>query len=283
MTDWLISLVGALVVLAVLRDIFHTLLHPQGHGQLSRAVMRGNWWAVRRTGRAAMRLAGPLTMLAVIATWTLLMVLGWALVYLPHLPDAFSYAPGLDPAARSPVVDALYLSLVVGATLGFGDLVPQPDWLRLVTPLQAFLGFVLFTASVTWVLQVYPALGRRRALAVRLRLLTEQADAATALPPSVLHAVAGELAAVRVDLEQYTETYYFHDRPAVSLARVLPATVALADAAAAGAAEPSRRGAGLALRGALDDLTALLDEQYLGSQGGRDATIEAYRADHQQC
>src|SRR3954447_7875977 len=31
-------------------------------------------------------------------------------------------------------------------------------------PVQALLGFVLLTGAVTWVLQVYPALTRRRAL-----------------------------------------------------------------------------------------------------------------------
>lgn len=279
--SWLVSVGGGMVVLVVLRDIFHTLLHPGGHGQLSRTVMRGVWWAARRTGRIGMGLAGPLTMLAVITTWLALMVLGWALVYLPHLPDSFSYATGLDPAVRSPVVDALYLSLVAGATLGFGDIVPQPGWLRVVTPLQSFMGFALFTASVTWILQIYPALGRRRALAVRLRLLTEQQGVAPGLPVPVLHALAAEVVVVRVDLEQYTETYYFHDGPATSLAGVLPATVAVAEANAA-ASDRERAVAGQVLRGALDDLTGVLDAQYLGTQGDRDEVIEAYRRDHQQ-
>lgn len=281
MTGWAVSLLGVGVVLLVLRDMFHTLLHPQGHGQLSRAVMRFTWWLTRRAGRLGMELAGPFTMLAVIAAWAVLMVTGWALVYLPHLPSSFSYATGLDPSVRSPAADALYLSLVTGATLGFGDLVPQPGWLRAVVPLQAFMGFTLFTAAVTWVLQIYPALGRRRALAARLRLLTDQPDSAHEVPPSVLHAVAAELVAVRVDLEQYTETYYFHDAPPTSLARVLPATAALASAAVASTA-PEQSAAGRVLLAAVDDLTNVLDEQYLGTAGGRAVIIEAYRTDHRQ-
>lgn len=276
---WLLSLLGTSAVLIVLRDIFHTLLHPGGHGQLSQAVMRGAWWAARRAGGLGMGLAGPLTMLAVIATWLALMVVGWALIYLPHLPDSFSYASGLDPEVRSPLADALYLSLVTGATLGFGDIVPQAGWLRLLTPLQAFMGFALFTASTTWILQIYPALGRRRSLAVRLRLLTDQ-DAPD-LPPSVLHALAAETVAVRVDLEQYTETYYFHDGPSTSLARVLPATATLAETAA-GSHDPQLATAGRALLGAVDDLVQVLDEQFLGRSGDRRTTFEAYRADHQQ-
>lgn len=278
---WLLSLLGGLIVLVVLRDIFHTLLHPSGHGWLSRAVMRGVWWVARPSGQLAMGLAGPLTMVTVVATWGGLLVWGWALIYLPHLPGAFSYAPGLDTAVRSQLADALYLSLVVGATLGFGDIVPQAGWLRLLTPLQAFIGFALFTASVTWILQIYPALGRRRALAVRLRLLTDQQDAAQALPVPVLHAVAAELVAVRVDLEQYTETYYFHDGPPTSLARVLAATVSLAEANAA-ADDADRQTAGAVLLGAVDELTGVLDAQYLDTQGDRDEVIAAYRRDHCQ-
>jgi len=278
---WLLSLLFGLMVLVVLRDIFHTLLHPSGHGRLSRAVMRGVWWVARRSGQLGMGLAGPLTMITVIATWGVLLVLGWALIYLPHLPGSFSYAPGLDPAVRSQLADALYLSLLVGATLGFGDIVPQAGWLRLLTPLQAFIGFALFTASVTWILQIYPALGRRRALAVRLRLLTDQQDGAQALPVPVLHAVAAELVAVRVDLEQYTETYYFHDGPATSLARVLAATVSLAEANAA-ADDAERQMAGTVLLGAVDELTGVLDAQYLDTQGDRGEVIAAYQRDHRQ-
>lgn len=82
-----------------------------------------------------MRLAGPLSMVAVITTWGSLTILGSALLCLPHMPGSFSYASGLDPALRSALVDALYLSLVVGTTLGFGDLLPVPGWLRLGVPL----------------------------------------------------------------------------------------------------------------------------------------------------
>lgn len=277
---WLVSAAGVLVVLVVLRDIFHTLLHPAGHGELSRAVMRTAWYVARRSGDVGMRLSGPLSMLAVIGTWVALTVLGWALVYLPHLPEAFSYAPALDPARRSRLADALYLSLVVGATLGFGDLVPLPGWLRLVTPLQALMGFALFTASVTWILQIYPALGRRRALAIRLRLLAQHGARVDDLPASVVHGLAADVVAVRVDLQQYTETYYFHDGRGSSLAAVLPAALALGDGASS--TDPQRRLAAAVLRDALTELTQVLDQQYLRDGGSPEGIAAAYRRDHRQ-
>ncbi|MDQ2756668.1 MAG: potassium channel family protein [Actinomycetota bacterium] len=278
---WAVTGAGALVVLVVLRDIFHTLLHPSGRGQLSLALTRIAWFLARRSGTVGMRLAGPLAMLAVISTWAVLTILGWAMIYLPHLPTSFSYGPGLDPARRSVLADALYLSLVVGATLGFGDIVPVSGWLRLATPLEALMGFALFTASVTWILQIYPALATRRALAIRLRLLAERGAQAVDLPPSVLHGLAADIVAVRVDLQQYNLTYYFHDGHETSLAAALPAALALGDDAA-GATDGERRLAGAALRSALEDLTVLLDRQYLRTAGTPEEVITAYGRDHHQ-
>jgi hypothetical protein len=40
---WLFTLVGAAVVLIVLRAVFHTLWHPPRHGGLSRFVMTLLW------------------------------------------------------------------------------------------------------------------------------------------------------------------------------------------------------------------------------------------------
>ena len=44
-----------------------------------------------------------------------------------------------------------------------------------------------------------------------LRLLAEHGARAADLPPSVLHGLAADIVVVRVDLQQYAETYYFHD------------------------------------------------------------------------
>lgn len=143
------------------------------------------------------------------------------------------------------------------------------------------MGFALFTASVTWILQIYPALAQRRVLAVRLRLLTDQDLHAADLPASVLHALAVDIVAVRIDLQQYTETYYFHDARETSLAAVLPVTLALAQAAATDHDEQRRR-AGAVVLGALEELTGVLDRQYLKTAGTPQEMVTAYGCDHRQ-
>src|SRR3954465_3743867 len=127
--------------------------------------------------------------------------------------------------------------MVTLGTLGFGDIVPTEEWLRIAVPVQALLGFALLTAAVTWVLQIYPALPRRRSLAIRLSLL-RRADAVRVLSEedvpmaaNLLEDLAGEVVQARVDLTQYAETYYFRDGEAsASLAANIGTAVQLASA-----------------------------------------------------
>jgi hypothetical protein len=276
------------VVLVALRDIFHTLWHPSGHGGLGRKAMRA-LWRVGRPGRGRGRvraLAGPLAMVVVVVAWVGLIVLGWTLIYWPHLTDGFFLSEALQQTTRGGLLDALYLSMVTLATLGFGDIVPTAEWLRIAVPLEAMLGFVLLTAVVTWVLQVYPALMRRRALAIRLSLL-RRADAVRVLADddvpmaaNLLEDLAGDVVQARVDLTQYAETYYFRDgEDSVSLPANIGTAVQLAGAAGR-SHRADLRFAGTLLHTALSDLAELLDAHYLRVGGSPQAVLAAYAADH---
>ncbi|MDB1088121.1 potassium channel family protein [Streptomyces sp. ACA25] len=285
---WWISVVGAGLILLALRDIFHTLWHPFGHGALSERVIRVIWRMFRRIDARGKLIgtAGPAGTVLVIVLWTVLLVLGWALVYWPFLPGAFSFDPGLNPSERLDALDALYLSLVVVATLGFGDIVPDDAWLRAVTPLQALIGFALLSASVSWVSQITPALQRRRTLAARLAALrTAGADGQLARLDSpaaatMLDSLTTAVLQVRVDLSQYSETYYFHDGPdSASLASVLGYA---ADLAEQGQESPRAdvRLASAVLNEALDDLGGVLDQYFLHSGAPTREVFTAYAADH---
>ncbi len=176
-------------------------------------------------------------MVGVVGMWASGVAVGWALVYWPHLPGAFAFSSALDPAEHSGPVDALYISLVIVATLGLGDIAPTEDWLRVVAPLEALVGFALLTATVSWVLGIYPALARRRALALRIchlrraGLTPRQLD--SGIGATVLDDLACEIARVCVDFAQYPESYYFHDGPGdTSLARTIKYAADLAEQAA---------------------------------------------------
>jgi hypothetical protein len=285
---WIITWGGLFVVLAALRDIFHTLWHPSGRSGLGRKVMAAVWRAGRpRRGRRRVSvLAGPLSMVVVVLAWVVLVVLGWTLIYWPHLADGFYISEELQTTARGGFPDALYLSMVTVATLGFGDIVPTEEWLRIAVPVQALLGFVLLTAAVTWVLQIHPALTRRRALAIRLSLL-RRADAVRVLSEedvpmaaNLLEDLAGELVQARVDLTQYAETYYFRDgEDSASLAATVGTALQLAHAAER-SPRADMRFAGKLLDTALADFARLLDEQFLRVGGPPQAVLSAYATDH---
>ena len=155
---WLLTVLGSLTVLLSLRDIFHTLWHPSGFGTICRRTFAVTWLATRLVNRAgrSTELAGPLGILLTVVVWTAMIVVGWALVYLPHMPGGFYFGSALRPAESSDLVASFYLSLVAVATLGFGDVVPATGWLRLLVPIQALVGFVLLTAAISWILQVLP-------------------------------------------------------------------------------------------------------------------------------
>ena len=231
-------------------------------------------------------LTGPTALLLVIALWITLLVAGGALVYAPHVPGGLLFQTGIDVSERSNVLDAVYISTVTLATLGFGDVVPVTGWLRVAMPVQALLGFALLTASVTWVLQVYPALTRRRAFAVRLAVLRSVPaeellhDPESSLAAPLLEDLATALAQARVDLTQYDETFYFRDGHEDA---ALPSTIRVVPGlAAVGRTAPRAdvRVAAVLLGTALDDFARVLDEQFLHVGGPTDEVLTAYAEAH---
>ena len=290
---WLLSAAGAVLILAALLDIFRTLWHPRGFGGIARAVFTAVWRLTRplSRGQRSSELSGPLALVVTVALWTAMVVLGWALVYLPHLPDGFNYGSSLDPARSSGLATAVYISFVYVATLGLGDIIPEASWLRLLVPLQALVGFVLLTAAISWILQLYPALGRRRALARRLSALacTQTREIVStgevSVAASLLDTVTEGVIEVQVDLLQYGESYFFREeRAANSFAATSGVLLDLIDAGRAATA-PEVRHAAEVLAAAVDDLATAVAKQYPhhDDEAADDpaAVLAAFADDHQ--
>jgi len=124
----LCTIAGVSLAGLALRDGFEALFNPDGRMLVSRGAMR-TWWRLLRRRAAARPLAGPLILLTILASWLALLVCGWALVLLPHFPEHFAFAPG---ARGRDLVDAIYLSVVTLSTIGYGDVTPTADFLRLL-------------------------------------------------------------------------------------------------------------------------------------------------------
>lgn len=166
----MLQLAGVALLMFLFTDVFLTVFHAQGHaGPLSRAQNRVVWRVFRaagirsngepRTGVLAM--AAPAMIVTTLATWVVLLVAGFALIYLPRM-DTFLFSPG---ALRTPWLEAVYYSAYTAATLGLGDMVADLESLRILTAVEAFAGFALLSVSVTYMLAVYRELLAMKTLA----------------------------------------------------------------------------------------------------------------------
>jgi hypothetical protein len=218
--------------------------------------------------------------------WAGLVTTGWALIYLPHMPDGFAFSSALEPDESSDLLTALYLSLVSLATLGLGDIIPSNPVLRIAVPLEALVGFGLLTAAISWILQLYPALTRRRSLAKRLTLLASTRttelvrDGDPYTVTRLLDSISEAVTHAEVDLLQYSETYYFSERdPTLSLAATLPYVFDLIEAGSE-VESPEIRHSAAHLRKAVEDLAALLDRGYLQTGAIATQVLASFAADH---
>lgn len=159
----------AVVLLALLlADVFFTVFDGEGRGGPLNRVQNRLIWRLFRVAagesRAVLALAAPLMAVATLALWVAILVAAFAIAYYPFI-DSFLVSPG---QARSAWSESIYYSGYTAATLGFGDIVPDLPWLRILAPLEAFLGFALLSVSVTYLLAVYRELLGVQTLAVSL-------------------------------------------------------------------------------------------------------------------
>lgn len=285
--------IGLLLALAALHDMFHTLFHPSGRGAMAEFISFRLWRLWRRSfpGRhSTLSLAGPLAFLATVLGWGVMIVVGFALIYSPFLDSSFVMAPGLDIHRHESFFDAMNISLGSLITLA-GDFNTNSRWLRFCMGVEAVTGFVLLTASLSWVLSIYPVLEYRRSAAHRLSLLHHaqrfERIGLASIPEreteELVLALAADVTKIRNDLAQFPITYYFHEDEAQSAwPGALPLAMELARTASGPESREAVRVAGLVLQGAIHDFLSLVAEWFLRirdeQSDGR--LLASYAADH---
>jgi hypothetical protein len=289
----IITVLGALLVLVALRDVFDTLFHPHGRRVVSETLMRTVWRVTRRLARGnhvPLSFAGPVAFIAVIATWGTMVALGFALIIWPHLPDAFAIGAGLDAAEQDSFVDAVYLSMVDLTSLGYGDIVPTTDLLRLLGPLETLIGLGLLTASISWILLLHRVLSDYRSLSHEIALLMEAERSSptglTGIDPSVSASVLADLTSrvvvTRDDLVHSPIAYYFHPRdPRHALPVLLPRLLEVVERCSAPDRAAALRFQATMLSQAIEDLLTTITEEFLRVpvRDPHDA-LAGYRRDH---
>jgi hypothetical protein len=289
----LLTALGAILVVVALRDVFDTLFHPHGRGVISDAVSRAMWRAAKASVRrrhSALSFAGPLAFISVIAVWGALVMLGFALIIWPRLPEEFAFGEGLDPATHDGLLDAVYLSLVNLTSLGYGDIVPTGEVLRLLGPLETLIGLGLLTASISWILLLYRVLADYRALSHEISILIEaEQEAGTRLeeiePGSAaetLSDLTSRVLALRDDFVHSPIAYYFHPRDERhALPVLLPRLIDVVEACREPERDPAVRFQATMLAAALDDLlNTIADDLARSPAVDTRSALAAYRRDH---
>jgi hypothetical protein len=286
----LVTAVGVILIFAALRDVFDALFHPGGKAAVSRTVMRVVWAGFHPLARRlprAFSLAGPTALIAIVAFWVTALVLGWALIFWPHIDGGFAFQEG---AEHRQFIDSIYVSLTTLATVGFGDITPDAGWLRVVTPLEALLGFGLLTASISWLGSIYPVLQRRRSLAYEIYLLREAqsevgcdiADMEPTAAAGIYSELMSRLVNAERDLVAFPIAYYFTESDdRFSLPAAMPYLHDVALAGADDTVDERARLRAVMLRDAIRDFAATAARRFHGLRTEDTAEmLRAYAQDH---
>lgn len=282
----LTSVVGVVLVAAILWEVFADLFHPGDRAALSDWVGRGLFRSLRQAG-PLFQLAGPLVLLVLIATWVIGLIIGFSLIYVGSFPVQFRTSTAAVPSAVQPLLSTLHFSFETLITLGYGDLMPRSFPMRLLSDVEALIGFGLLTASMTEIVLLYPALSRMRLLARSVAHLVEaERRMGLQVPRSgtaaMLEKLARDVTRARTDLVHFPIVYYFVTGDAdASVARWTHQLCRFAhDGLADGAPEPIRLAAA-ALDASLTDLARVLAVRFVPARpANRDAVFEAFASDH---
>jgi hypothetical protein len=188
--------VGVILAATVLWEVFETIVLPRRvtrHFRLTRLFYRSTWIpyatlaGLRKTRKkrdALLSFYGPLSLLLLLAFWAFNLILGFALI---QYGDGARFSGTLFPSHFG---NALYLSGTTLFTLGLGDIAPASPLARVVTVLEAGIGFGFLALVIGYLPVLYQAFSRREA---NISLL----DARAGSPPTAFellrrHAGMGE-------------------------------------------------------------------------------------------
>ena len=175
---------GLAVISVILWDVFETIILPRRVTRLFRLVRlfyRWTWipWsavarAVRTRNRRESFLSyfGPLSLLFLFAVWAVALIFGFAILHF-----AAGSAISLAPNQHRGFWADLYISGTTFFTLGLGDVTPQTELARVITVMEAGLGFGFLAVVISYLPVLYGAFSRRE---VNISLL----DARAGSPPT---------------------------------------------------------------------------------------------------
>lgn len=186
MSAWKIleQIAGALLMIAVLVDVFLTVLYARiGTGILSIRLAHATWTAflmvarrLRHRGKI-LAMCGPIILVLLVFMWGLGLALGAALILQPHLGSSIRASVG---NTRTDFISALFAGGSSISVVGAANYTPQTGKLRFFYLFNSLVGISVLSLTLTYLMQIYTALQTRNSLALAVDISTERTgDAAT--------------------------------------------------------------------------------------------------------
>jgi len=178
---------GLILILGTVWEAFEAIVLPRRvtrRLRLTRVFYRSTWMVWAGLGQhllsgkrreAYLAVYGPISLLVLLTVWAGTMVLGFALLHM-GMGSHLEAGPGVVTFATD-----LYMSGTTFFTLGLGDVVPRTVTARVLTVIEAGMGFGFLALVIGYLPIIYQAFSRREVGTVLL-------DARAGSPPT-----AGEL------------------------------------------------------------------------------------------
>lgn len=221
-------IVGAILVLAVMVDVFLAVLYARvgtrglarfGTGVISERVATYAWRAFRAMGTRGKRtnddllsFAAPVIVILFLAVWVAMLTLGSAMLLHPSLGTGIRASSGPTPT------DFFTAFLIAGgniSTMGAAGYLPRTGLLRVEYVVNALTGLSILTLTLTYLMQVYTTLQRRNTLAFKIDVMAgSTGDAADLIAGLGVdgHFSAGytQLAELGAEVVAQKEAYQFY-------------------------------------------------------------------------
>lgn len=209
---------GVLVMLAILADVFLTVLYARaGTGVLSHHLGELTWKMFRSlpTGRhqpVVLSFCGPIILVLTVLTWAIALTLGAGLIAHPELGSGIRSGSGDTPGD---FITAVYAGGSSLSIVGSGNFVPNTAAMKVFFLVNALIGTSVISLTLTYLMQVYGALLQRNAAGLTIHLLSgETGDAAELIaglfPDGELSAGYSSLSEAAGQLTQIKEAHHFY-------------------------------------------------------------------------
>lgn len=170
--NYILFIVGLLILLLVFVDIFKTVIYINGGGPLSTLVAEMIWNVFYRlagkSGKSSiLNLTGGCILLFLVFMWIFLIWVGFSLVY---LADANSV---IDNATNKPadIIGNIYYVGYTLTSLGNGGFSPGSDTWKIVSNLMGLNSMIFISLGISYLLPVLQAVIDKRTLAVYINTL----------------------------------------------------------------------------------------------------------------